>query len=124
MKFPSMHMSGRTALLRGGVVFLLAVVATLLYLWQHMVMVDLGYRIETARAEMSRVSHQRDELLLEVARLSSLNRIERIASTRLSMRAPEPDQLVRVIIPTGAERPEQKTPDGDRPVMLAANSGP
>lgn len=119
-----MHMSGRTALFRGSVVFLLGVTATFLYLWQHMVMVDLGYRIETAREKLSRVSHQRDELLLEVSRLSSLNRIERIASTRLSMRAPKPDQLVRVIVPTEAERPGQKTPDGDRPVMLAANTGP
>jgi len=106
----------RTALIRAGVVGLFGVVATLLYLWQHMVMVDLGYRIETARQDLADLAHARAELQLEVASLSSLARVERIARDQLGMVSPKPMQLVRVItVPAPVGR------TGEGPMMLAAS---
>jgi len=111
---------GRAALLRSVVVCLLVVRATMLYLWQHMVMVDRGYRIERSRVELSRLSHQRAELLVEVARLSSLGRIEKMARTQLGMSFPQPQQLVRVITTVDSDGAKQQGPNS--PVLLASTA--
>jgi len=111
---------GRATLLRSVVVCTLVVAATMLYLWQHMVMVDQGYRIERSRLELAHLSHQRTELLVEVARLSSLGRIEQMARTQLGMSAPRPEQLVRVI---PAAKPGQGAQQGaNSPLLLAATT--
>jgi len=107
----------RAALIRMGLVGLVAVVATLLYLWQHFGMVEMGYRVEQARADLAILKHRRAELTVEVASLSSLDRIERLARERLGMAAPNPTQLVRVV--TAPPKPGE----GRRPLMLAANAG-
>jgi cell division protein FtsL len=111
----------RAAVARTGTVVLMIVAATLLYLWQHFGMVELGYRVEQARADLAVLKHQRAELLVEVASLSSLDRIERLARERLGMAAPAPAQLVRVIevSPEGPAGPG----GGGRSLMLAANAG-
>ena len=109
----------RTILVRGTVVCTLVVAATMLYLWQHMVMVDLGYHIERSRTELAELSHQRAELLVEVASLSSLARIEFMANTQLDMVQPRPKQLVRVM-PASADAND----DPEGPLMLAANTLP
>ncbi|MFQ5508514.1 MAG: cell division protein FtsL [Leptospirillia bacterium] len=111
----------RVALVRGGAVALLAIGATLAYLWQHMMMVDLGYRIEKTRTELSHLRHKRGELLLEVARLSSLDRVERIARERLGMTEPEPVQMVRVIDAPAAPTPTGTSPEKS-PLRLALHS--
>lgn len=129
----------RGALLKVGVVCLTLVAATLLYLWQHVVMVDLGYRVERARATLAQLQHREGELLVEAASLSSLDRIERIARERLGMTAPAPDQMVRVVEGAGPA-PATAAPGvrlagpapGDRPtpatpmtsMMLAAGAAP
>jgi cell division protein FtsL len=119
----------RGALLKAGVVCLTLVAATLLYLWQHVVMVDLGYRVERARTTLAKLQHREGELLVEAASLSSLDRIEHIARERLGMTTPAPDQLVRVI-----ETPADAAPGGrlagpapgdhPTPMMLAAGAAP
>jgi len=119
----------RGALLKATAVCLALVAATLLYLWQHVVMVDLGYRVERARATLADLQHREGELLVEAARLASLDRIERIARERLGMTAPAPDQLVRVIEePAGAEPADRlagRAPgDHPTPMMLAAGAAP
>jgi cell division protein FtsL len=107
----------RAALVRMGLAGLVAVAATLLYLWQHFGMVEMGYRVEQARADLAVLKHRRAELTVEVASLSSLDRIERLARERLGMAAPTPNQLVRVV--EGPAGP----PAGRQPLMLAANAG-
>lgn len=104
----------RAALVRMGLVGLMTVAATLLYLWQHFGMVELGYRVEQARADLAVLKHRRAELMVEVASLSSLDRIERLARERLGMAAPVPSQLVRVVEAPAEER---------QPLMLAAGAG-
>jgi len=106
----------RAALLKGSAVFVLILVVSLSHLWQHVAMVDLGYRVETARKQLTELSHQRSELLLEVASLSALGRVERIATQRLGLTFPAPIQLVRGItspFPNDSDR---------KPLMLAANT--
>jgi len=111
----------RGALVKAGVVCLTLVAATLLYLWQHVVMVDLGYRVESARARLAGLQHREGELLVEAASLSSLDRVERIAHDRLGMTAPAPDQLVRVL-----ERPADAGPAdaGAADALAGAVRGP
>jgi cell division protein FtsL len=110
----------RATLVRGTAVCTLMVAATMLYLWQHMVMVDLGYHIERSRTELAKLSHQRVELLVEVASLSSLARIEHMARTQLDMVQPRPQQLVRVM-PASSVAPKGN-PEGH--LLLAANTLP
>jgi cell division protein FtsL len=111
----------RRLLLRTGAIGAVTVAATLVYLWQHLAMVELGYRVEQARADLALLKHRRAELMVEVASLSSLDRIERLARERLGMAAPAPAQLVRVIevSPEGPAGPG----GGGRSLMLAANAG-
>lgn len=120
MKFLQTLLSDRATLMRFGMVGLLTISVALIYLWQHMVMVDLGYRIETARKDMAALSHQRGELLLEVANLSSLDRVERIARERLGMDTPDTDQLVRVVF---ASEPAHRGREETAPLLLAARAG-
>lgn len=106
----------RALLLRTGAACLVAVGVTLLYLTQHFHMVELGYRVEQGRADLAALKHRRAELMVEVATLSSLDRIERLASERLGMTAPAPSQLVRALPPATG-------PDGGddtQPAMLLA----
>ncbi|MDH5525933.1 MAG: cell division protein FtsL [Nitrospirota bacterium] len=107
---------GRTALFRALVVAVLVVGATFVYLWQHMVMVDLGYRVEKARTELAELQHRHSELQLESASLSELARIERIARDELGMVAPEPLQLVRVVF---AAPPAEPSADRPQSMVLA-----
>ncbi len=107
----------RLTLLKGVIGVSLAIATTLLYLSHHMAMVDLGYRIEQSRAELAALSHQRAELLVEVASLSSLARVEKMARTQLGMVRPKPTQLVRVLPPA---HHLDDSPGTDGPLMLAA----
>lgn len=106
----------RAVLFRTGVLCLLTVAVTLLYLWQHFGMVELGYRVEQGRANLATLKHRRAELLVEVASLSSLDRIERLARERLDMTAPAPTQLVRVL----EALPGTEDGDGPQPPMMLA----
>jgi len=129
MIFLSLPPHLRGVLLKAGVVCLTLVAATLLYLWQHVVMVDLGYRVERARTELAALQHREGELLVEAASLSSLDRIERIARDRLGMDAPAPHQLVRVIqTPAGASDrfagPAHSSGARHAPMILAAGAAP
>jgi cell division protein FtsL len=60
-------------------------VLLLLYVWYHVTVIELGYQIQNLQdgAKKERKVHQ--ELLIEVASLSSLDRIEQLATSRLGM---------------------------------------
>ncbi|MDH4229891.1 MAG: cell division protein FtsL [Nitrospirota bacterium] len=115
----------RTVLVRALFLGVLAVTATLVYLWQHMAVVDLGYRLERSRTELARLQHQRSELTLEAASLASLSRIEKIARTELGMDSPRPEQLVRVVradtpdAMDGAPRSTPRSPAPQGAILLA-----
>ena len=82
-----------------GVVLLSAVVllgGVMLYLWPQMSLVELGYRQNALRAQRDRAARRRNELQVERAMLSRLERIEALALQRLGMRPPKLAQVIYV----------------------------
>ncbi len=66
------------------------------YVWQRVMIVEVGYNIERLRKEKAELSRRNAELLTEVASLSSLKRIEKIAAADLGMKRPENGSLIVV----------------------------
>ena len=66
----------------------------LLYVWQHIQVIRLGYRVERLNAELSAMVQEEKELTVKIAELKSLARIEEIARRRLGMVDPAPSQFV------------------------------
>lgn len=66
------------------------------YLWPQHRIVEMGYRLEALEAKKVEQQSLHRMLSLEAASLSSLDRVERIATTQLGMVFPEPGQ-VRVV---------------------------
>lgn len=86
--------------LRAGTWYVLALALVALgimgYLWPQHRIVELGYRLETLEAEKAEQQRLHRMLSLEAASLSSLDRVERIATTQLGMVFPKPGQ-VRIV---------------------------
>lgn len=66
------------------------------YVWQRVMIVEVGYNIEMLRKERAELSRRNAELLTEVSSLSSLKRIEKIAAADLGMKRPEKGRLIVV----------------------------
>lgn len=66
----------------------------LLYVWQHIQVIRMGYRVERLNAEFSNLVQEERQLTLKLAQLKSLSRIEEIARGRLKMVNPEPAQII------------------------------
>ncbi len=75
-----------------GALVLLAVLA-LFYLWQSWQSVYSLNELHRAQAELDDLRAERDQLLFEVGRAFSLERIERIARETLGMYRPQPQYL-------------------------------
>ena len=85
------------------------VLSTLGCIWQHVRLIGSGYEIERLRTERRALLQERRALMLEVASLSALNRIETLALGRLNMIHPEEGQMVFVrslppVVPKGAPK--------------------
>jgi cell division protein FtsL len=63
------------------------------YLWPQHRIVELGYRLEALESQRDSAKRVHRLVALEAASLSSLPRIERIATSQLGMVFPEPDQV-------------------------------
>ncbi len=63
------------------------------YLWPQHRIVELGYRLEELEATKAKEQRLHRMLTLEAASLSSLDRVERIATTQLGMVFPKPGQV-------------------------------
>ena len=68
----------------------------LLDIWQHAHIVTLGYEVEQARQEKKELRQIHKQLLVEVATLSALDRIEKIAITQFGMIKPQDGQMILV----------------------------
>jgi cell division protein FtsL len=73
-------------------VFLAAVV--LFWAWQHFELLRHGYRLEQMQRERAGETEVNRHLRLEIETLQSPLRIERLATARLEMVAPGPDDAV------------------------------
>ncbi len=70
------------------------VVISFLAVWQRNEMVRAGYETGTIQKQKSALLRHQKELLVEVERLSALDRIEQIALEQIGMQHPEPEQRV------------------------------
>jgi cell division protein FtsL len=77
-------------------VAILILMGALLYVWQHIHIVRLGYEIEQLREQQAALVQENKALRLERGQLRSLRRVEEIARKRLGMVAPKPGQVVLV----------------------------
>lgn len=66
------------------------------YVWQRVMIVELGYEIERLRQERTDLTRKNAELLTEVSSLASLPRIEKIALSNLNMKRPEKGSVIIV----------------------------
>jgi len=91
------------------ILFTIAVIlaGALLYVWQHIQVIRLGYRVERLNAELSVLVQEEKELTVKIAQLKSLGRIEEIARRRLGMVDPAPSQI---IIISSQKKPKVKAP--------------
>lgn len=77
-------------LVAGGVLLL----GLLLYVWQHIQVVRLGYQIEDLRAAQVSLIQEGKVLEVELGRLRSLTKVEDRARRELGMVNPVPGQII------------------------------
>jgi cell division protein FtsL len=80
------------------------------YAWQHFRAIEYGYRIESAKRELSNLTEMNRALRLEDASLRDPERIDVIAR-RMGLVPPEPGQVIRM---------DNGTADSNGPVMASA----
>ncbi|HTN43723.1 MAG TPA: cell division protein FtsL [Nitrospiria bacterium] len=90
-------------------------VAILLDIWQHVHIVTMGYEVEQAQQKRKELQQIHQQLLVEAETLSALDRIERIAVTKLGMIKPQEGQVVLVQKGT----PSGAVPDGMTRLQVA-----
>jgi cell division protein FtsL len=69
-------------------------VLVMVYVWQHFSAVELGYQVETQRAEVQKLEEANRQLRLTEAQLTEPARIDKIAK-QLGLDAPQPGQVIR-----------------------------
>jgi cell division protein FtsL len=89
---------------RSTLVGLFLVVVLLFSAWQHFELLRHGYRLEQMQQERAAEDEINRHLRLEIETLKSPARIERLATGRLHMVAPEPDEaaVIERVIPAPA----------------------
>jgi len=98
-------------------VFLLGVFA---YAWQHYRWIQYGYRIREAQMKKEHLSEVYQQLIVERASLSSLQRIDSIARRDLGMVAPAPGQLVTLHSDLPLKAPMPREAVEAQPAALSA----
>jgi cell division protein FtsL len=68
----------------------------LLFVWERVEVVRVGYHIERLKAQRTALQRERDELEVQVSALTSSERIARVAKEQLGMTPPQPGQVVLV----------------------------
>ena len=81
----------------------------LMSVWQHVHIVTLGYEIQQAQLEHKQLLQVHQQMRVEVETLSSLDRIEKIATTQLGMVRPFDGQVV-LVEPGGPVAPSPEEP--------------
>lgn len=70
----------------------------LLFVWERVDIVRIGYHIERLKAQKVLLERERDELQVKLSGLTAPERIARLASDKLGMMQPEKGQVVVVNI--------------------------
>jgi cell division protein FtsL len=69
-------------------------VLVMVYVWQHFSAVELGYQVETQRAQVQQLEEANRQLRLTEAQLTEPARIDKMAK-QLGLDAPQPGQVIR-----------------------------
>jgi len=75
---------------------MLVLLMVTLYVWQQVTVIQTGYKIQQLQRERRDLHRFHQALLIEAATLSSLDRIERIATTQLGLVRPQSGQVIMV----------------------------
>lgn len=78
------------------VLMLVFIMEMLLYTWSRVQCVRLGYGISTAIEQQRELRLLQNNLKIELARLKSPERIAKIATERLGLMTPKPEQTIIV----------------------------
>lgn len=74
----------------------------LLYVWERVDLVRVGYQVQQLRAKHRLLERENDELKVKVSALTSPERIARLATHRLGMVRPRPGQVILVSLASEA----------------------
>jgi cell division protein FtsL len=69
-------------------------VVVMLYGWQHLSSIEIGYKVEAEKQQLQQLQEQNRQLSLKEAQLCDLGRLDREAR-RMGMDVPKPGQVVR-----------------------------
>ncbi len=99
----NVHDGGRLVFGLKQVPFLMVICAVMLlplfYVWPHIRMTELEYKVAEEMGNRQRLLEEREKLKIEHATLKSPQRIETIAREKLQMTYPEREQLVNLKSP-------------------------
>ena len=103
-----------------GLIFAVVTTMILLFVWERVDVVRLGYQIERLKSQKVLLERERDELRVRLSSLTSPERIARTATERLNMVLPEKGQIVLVHLePEAPSLPFPRDAEGE--VRLAKN---
>jgi cell division protein FtsL len=103
-----------------GLIFAVVTTLILLFVWERVDVVRLGYQIERLKSQKILLERERDELRVRLSSLTSPERIARAATERLNMVLPEKGQIVLVHLES--DTPGLPSPrDAEGEVRLAKN---
>ena len=97
---------------------LLGLCLVLVFVWERVDMVRIGYQVERLKRDKTMLERQRDELRVQFSSLSASNRIAKLATERLGMSLPQQGQVILV-----QSRPSVMPPTdlASTPVRVARN---
>ncbi|HET6676187.1 MAG TPA: hypothetical protein VFG71_12645 [Nitrospiraceae bacterium] len=105
-----------------GIVFTVVMSMTLLFVWERVDVVRLGYHIERLKSQKVLLERERDGLRVKLSSLTSPERIARAASDKLSMGRPEKGQIILVHLEP--EPPPILQPDSQQGEVRVAKNMP
>ena len=76
----------------------------LFYLWPNMQLLQSGFQYNNLQTQKERLMEENRALRLEISRLESMDRVERISRTELGMTVPEKGQIIYVKIGGAGDR--------------------
>ena len=83
----------------------------LLFVWERVDIVRVGYRIEHLKTQKIALQREQDELRVKVSALTAPDRIARAATEKLGMVPPQPGQVVMVSAVDSAPAPGDRPPE-------------
>ncbi|MCP9454692.1 MAG: cell division protein FtsL [Nitrospira sp.] len=84
----------------------------LVFVWERVDIVRLGYHIERLKTEKARLERDRDHLRMQVSALTAPDRIAKVATEQLGMVVPRAGQVVMVEV-RPASAPAHRTLPGE-----------